>query len=42
MNDVENIMESFRALCDAYLIKPVVASQVAQKLKELELIEEQA
>ena len=38
LDDVGNIMESFKGLCDAYLVKPLNKQHLLQKLRELDLI----
>ena len=38
LDDVKNVVESFRALCDAYLFKPVDTTQLLAHLKTLALV----
>lgn len=38
LDDVKNVMKSFKALCDAYLFKPVDTAQLVNHLKTLALI----
>jgi two-component system chemotaxis response regulator CheY len=38
LDDVKNVMKSFKALCDAYLFKPVDTAQLVNHLKALALI----
>jgi len=39
LDDVKNVVQSFRALCDAYVFKPVDTAQLLGKLKELSLVQ---
>ena len=38
LDDVKNVVESFRALCDAYLFKPVDTAQLLAHLQNLALV----
>lgn len=38
LDDVKNVVKSFKALCDAYLFKPVDTAQLVNHLKTLALI----
>ena len=38
LGDAENVMSAFRHQADGYLVKPIEAEKLDQKLKELELI----
>ncbi len=38
LDDVKNVVDSFRALCDAYVFKPVDTAQLLGHLKALALV----
>ena len=38
LDDVKNVMQSFDALCDAYLFKPIDTSRLLGHIKELHLL----
>jgi two-component system chemotaxis response regulator CheY len=38
LHDKDNIMQSFRAQCDGYLVKPIDKRKLLAQLRELELI----
>jgi two-component system chemotaxis response regulator CheY len=38
LDDVKNVVTSFKALCDAYLFKPVEIANLLTQLKSLELL----
>ncbi|MGA9527807.1 MAG: response regulator [Terriglobales bacterium] len=38
LNDVKNVVRSFKSLCDAYLFKPVDTSELLKHLQKLALI----
>ena len=38
LDDVKNVVTSFKALCDAYVFKPVDTAQLLNQLKSLELV----
>ena len=38
LGDFENIMESFKNQCEAYIVKPIEEKKLIEKLRELELI----
>ena len=38
LDDVKNVVESFRALCDAYVFKPVDTAQLLAHLKTFALV----
>ena len=38
LDDVKNVVESFQALCDAYLFKPIDTANLIEHLKSLRLI----
>ncbi|MFZ0480973.1 MAG: response regulator [Terriglobales bacterium] len=39
LDDVKNVVTSFKALCDAYVFKPVDTAQLLKQLQTLSLIE---
>lgn len=38
LDDVKNVMTSFKVLCDAYVFKPVGTAQLLNQLESLELV----
>ena len=36
--DVENVVESYKALCDAYLCKPIRLGELLGQMKEFHLV----
>jgi two-component system chemotaxis response regulator CheY len=38
LDDVKNVVTSFKALCDAYIFKPVEIANLLTQLKSLELV----
>jgi two-component system chemotaxis response regulator CheY len=38
LRDKDNIMQSFRAQCDGYLVKPIDKSKFLDQLRQLELV----
>ncbi len=38
LDDVDNVVQSFGSLCDAYLIKPIDTGKLLSHMKELKLI----
>jgi DNA-binding response OmpR family regulator len=38
LDDVKNVVKSFKALCDAYIFKPIDTTQLVDHLKALALI----
>ena len=38
LDDVKNVMQSFRSLCDAYLFKPIDTGKLVGHMKELHLV----
>jgi two-component system chemotaxis response regulator CheY len=38
LDDVKNVVESFMALCDAYLFKPIDQEQLLGHIKDLHLV----
>ena len=38
LDDVKNVIQSFRSLCDAYLFKPIDTGKLVGHMKELHLV----
>jgi two-component system chemotaxis response regulator CheY len=38
LDDVKNVVESFRALCDAYLFKPIDTAKLLGHIRDLHLV----
>ena len=38
LDDVKNVVQSFKALCDAYLIKPIDRAKLIDHIKALHLV----
>jgi two-component system chemotaxis response regulator CheY len=38
LDDVENVMQSFKALCDAYVFKPIDTGKLLGHIKEFHLV----
>ncbi len=38
LDDVKSVMESFKALCDAYLVKPIDTGKLIEQIREFHLI----
>ena len=38
LDDVKNVVESFKSLCDAYLFKPIDTGKLDAHLRELDLV----
>ena len=38
LDDVKNVVQSFEALCDAYLFKPIDRELLLDRMKELHLV----
>src|SRR5450755_2548 len=38
VNDVKSIVESFKALCDAYLVKPIDTGKLIEQIRDFHLI----
>ena len=38
LDDVKNVVKSFKALCDAYIFKPVDTAKLLEQLKSLALV----
>jgi two-component system, chemotaxis family, chemotaxis protein CheY len=38
LDDVKNVVESFQALCDAYLFKPIDSEMLLVRIRELDLV----
>ena len=38
LDDVKNVVESFQALCDAYLFKPIDKGMLLDRIRELHLV----
>jgi two-component system, chemotaxis family, chemotaxis protein CheY len=38
LDDVKNVVESFKALCDAYIFKPVDTTKLLHQLRALALV----
>jgi two-component system chemotaxis response regulator CheY len=38
MNEVKDVMESFKALCDAYLVKPIDTGKLIEQIRDFHLI----
>jgi two-component system chemotaxis response regulator CheY len=38
LDDVKNVVESFKSLCDAYLFKPIDTGKLVAHLRELDLV----
>jgi two-component system chemotaxis response regulator CheY len=39
LDDVKNVVNAFRGLCDTYLMKPIDRAELLKELRKLELIE---
>jgi two-component system chemotaxis response regulator CheY len=40
LDDIRNVVEAFKGLCDAYLFKPIDTAKLLQHLKNMKLIKE--